>query len=95
MIEYLGKEYTIRPVLSIKINGIYLQQDLNRMVDINVQHALERIERQLKGWSRRRLTTLGKIMIVKTSELLLHSLSLYQQLCYSGPGYIVIKNFQI
>ena len=50
----------------IKINGILFQQDEQALRDSNVDRAIERIDRILKTWSRRRLSTLGKILLVKT-----------------------------
>ena len=50
----------------IKINGIILQQDYGDLVQNNVDAAIVKMERRLTSWSRRHLSTLGKILICKT-----------------------------
>ena len=65
-VDYLGKNYEIKTVNETKINGIFIQQDEERMRTRNVEHVKQKMDAQLKKWSRRGLTTLGKILIVKT-----------------------------
>lgn len=65
-IMYLGTQHQIKTVEKTKINGIYFQQNWTEMIDDNVGKIAQRIENQLKPWSRRALTTLGKIQVVKT-----------------------------
>jgi len=65
-IEYLGKRYLLKSQKRTKINGIHFQQDTDKMADYNVDAAVKKIEHQLKPWSRRSLSILGKIMVVKT-----------------------------
>ena len=63
---YLGNQYSLLSKDKIKVNGIILQRNYNEMVDENVQAARSRMDKIFKSWSRRSLTTLGKILIVKT-----------------------------
>jgi hypothetical protein len=65
-ITYLGKIYNLSSKEKVKINGIIFQQDYSRMVDDNVEAAKIRMDTHFKNWSRRSLSTLGKILIVKT-----------------------------
>ena len=65
-IEYLNKEFEIKSCDQIKINGILFQRNQDRMVDANIEAARQKIEANLSRWSRRHLSTLGKILIVKT-----------------------------
>jgi hypothetical protein len=50
----------------LKINGILFQQDITKLVDVNVDKALKKTEKILAAWATRSLTTLGKILILKT-----------------------------
>ena len=63
--EYNQKQYTLKPVEIMKVNGILLQQN-DDITDANVDNVCRKIEKQLKSWSTRQLTVLGKILIVKT-----------------------------
>ena len=62
---YNQKRYILNPVEIMKVNGILLQQNAD-IVDANVELVYKKIEKQLKSWSSRQLTVLGKILIVKT-----------------------------
>ena len=64
-IEYLGKLYKVPSSVKIKINGITFQRDRNLMRDENVGDVMNKIEQIFRKWSRRSLSTLGKILIVK------------------------------
>jgi len=50
----------------IKVNGILLQNDQDRMIDENVEAVLSKVDKQLRRWSVRHLSILGKILIAKT-----------------------------
>ena len=65
-IKYLDKEFELKSCDHIKINGILFQRNQDLMVDANIEAARQRIEANLAKWSRRNLSTLGKILIVKT-----------------------------
>ena len=65
-VTYLGNLYRIETVLETKINGILFQQDEHRMKNRNVDQVKVKMEKQLRRWAQRSLTTLGKILIVKT-----------------------------
>ena len=65
-VTYNGANYGITSKDSIKINGVVIQQDSNRREDINVEASIVAMERLLRSWSTRRLTLLGRILIIKT-----------------------------
>ena len=65
-VNYLGKNYLVESSAKVKINGILFQRDEQQMCDDNVQEVVKKIDRIFKQWSRRNMTTLGKILIVKT-----------------------------
>ena len=79
--SYCNQQYTINGVERLKINGIIFMQDSRRREAVNVAKAVESMERLLRAWSTRRLTLLGKILIIKTfavsqSIYLMQSMSL-------------------
>ena len=65
-VKYLGSEYDVSAKTSIKINGIIFQQDPLRREEANVQKVIGAMTTHLRQWSRRHLTLLGKILILKT-----------------------------
>ena len=65
-VNYLNRGYKLKTCEVTKINGIFLQQDPNEMLQINVLKATERMEKTFSNWSRCGLSTLGKIIIAKT-----------------------------
>ena len=65
-IMYMGKRYEIVSKQKIKINGIVFQKDETAMVEDNVRMAMAKMDRFFRSWSRRSLSTLGRILIVKT-----------------------------
>ena len=65
-INYANSRHRIESQMEVKINGILFQQNEDRMRDANVDAALKKIDAQLKRWSARHLSVLGKICIVKT-----------------------------
>ena len=78
---YEQRAHRVKACLTAKINGIVFQQDENELKKNNVAIALKRTDDHLKKWSRRCLSILGKILIVKTFGLsqlifLMQSLSL-------------------
>ena len=65
-INYMSKEYDVSSKLLIKINGILFQRNQNEMKMSNLTAVMERMENHFKNWSRRSLSTMGKILICKT-----------------------------
>ena len=65
-VEYLGNEYTLQSMPKVKINGIFFQRDRAAMVQDNVDAVISKIDAQCRKWSRRNLSTLGKVLIMKT-----------------------------
>ena len=64
--QYKGTNYEITPKERIKINGILFQQDPTQREEANVEKVIKAMTSQLRNWSRRHLTLLGKILILKT-----------------------------
>jgi hypothetical protein len=65
-VRYLNKNYNLKCLPSIKINGIYFQANEQDAKEMNVRRVVERIQGRLRQWSLRGLSILGKILIVKT-----------------------------
>jgi len=68
-IKYYGKEYLIKPVKEIRVNGVILCKNRHDMKRANCVNLIERMERHFKQWSKRNLTLLGRIQIFKTFGL--------------------------
>ena len=64
--RYLGRAFNNRSKSEIKVNGILLQMDRDRMRTGNVDLVTRKIQAQLWGWTRRGLSTLGKVLVLKT-----------------------------
>ena len=64
--EYCDQQFVINAVERLKVNGIIFMQDPQRRETVNVIKSVEAMERLLRIWSTRRLTLLGKILIIKT-----------------------------
>ena len=65
-VDYNGISHRLESSERIKVNGIFLQQDPEQREDYNVVKSVESMDRLLKSWSTRRLTLLGRILIIKT-----------------------------
>ena len=65
-VTYNGANYNILSKERIKVNGVILRQGRNLREDTNVEAAIEAMEKLLRSWSTRRLTLLGRILIIKT-----------------------------
>jgi hypothetical protein len=79
-VKYLGIDYRITPVSEIKINGVYLCQNMGRMRELNINMLIEKMDRHFLQWSKRGLSLLGKIQIYKTFGLsqYLYHLSIFE-----------------
>ena len=64
--RYNNTDFVITSSDSIKINGIIFQQDTTKREDLNVEKVETAMAAHLRQWSRRHLTLLGKILILKT-----------------------------
>jgi hypothetical protein len=74
-INYMNKQYSVAPVLEIKMNGILLCQNYHRFREINISALIDKMDRHFQQWSKRNLSLLGKIQIYKTfglSQFLYH-----------------------
>ena len=65
-ISYRGLNHQIESSNEIKINGVLFQRDREALVQRNVDAVIKKMDQQFKLWSRRSLSTLGKILIAKT-----------------------------
>ena len=65
-VEYLGRQFDVDSCDQLKINGISFQRNHDRILDVNVAAVCEKINKNMTKWSRRGLSTLGKILIAKT-----------------------------
>ena len=65
-ILYLRKQYRLTSCAKIKINGIFFQKDRQEMLNSNVDAVITKMDRHFRQWSRRGLSTMGKILIAKT-----------------------------
>ena len=101
-VVYKLNRYTLQATESVKINGIFFQQDPLRREETNVTKALEAMSRLLQVWSTRRLTLLGRILVVKTFAIskviyLMQSMSLsdgsYNEIIKVIFKYLWNKNF--
>ena len=63
---YSNEPHTIHSQPEIKINGILFQRDRLALLDRNVDVAIDRMTQHFQNWSRRNLSTLGKIILAKT-----------------------------
>ena len=68
-ILYDDKSYEIKAIDSIKINGIQLLFDMEKIRKVNFEKTVKAVSNQLMSWSQRHLSILGKILIVKTFGL--------------------------
>ena len=68
-VRYLSQLYKIAPKSNIKINGIQIGYNIEEMKQINFNKMYNAVETQLKLWSNRGLSIMGKIQIYKTFGL--------------------------
>ena len=68
-IEYCNKKYDITPLEDIKVNGLQIGFDIDKVRNKNFTKVLYSVERQLEAWSNRYLSLLAKILIFKTYGL--------------------------
>ncbi len=68
-VVYLGQNHTLNALDSIKINGVHFHNDRQTMQEINLAIMTEKMNKHFTDWSRRSLSILGKIQIIKTFGL--------------------------
>ncbi len=68
-IMYMGARYTLVSQPTIKINGIFLARDTEAMQQLNYDIMTDKMIRHFREWSKRSLSLLGKIQIIKTFGL--------------------------
>ena len=79
-VEYLNRRHQLATVERVKINGIFLQQNLQRMKEANLDFVSRKIVSNCARWSRRHLCLLGKILILKCFGI---SQAIYLMQCMS------------
>ena len=67
--KYNGKSFNITPCEDMKVNGLQIGFDIEIVRQKNFQKVYAAVEKQLRHWSKRHLTLLGKIQIYKTFGL--------------------------
>ena len=67
--SYGNQNHKISTVNKIKICGLYYCREQEEEYKLNVKDKIEKVEIQIKKWSRNHLTMEGKILIVKTFGL--------------------------
>ena len=82
-VDYMHQTYTIIPKDNIKINGLIIGYDVDKCRDLNIRKMYNAIETQLRQWSSRGLSLIGKIQIYKTFGL--------SQLLYIGSVLMINK----
>ena len=65
-VDYLETTHLIKCKPEVKINGIIFHSSEAVMRNANVEAVVARADRHFKMWTRRGLSTLGKVLIVKT-----------------------------
>jgi exonuclease III len=78
-IKYLGKNFKITTVESLKICGLFFSINEEDEYKRNVNEKITKLEYKIKQWTPRHLTIEGKILIVKTFGL---SQLIYNMQCY-------------
>jgi endonuclease/exonuclease/phosphatase (EEP) superfamily protein YafD len=68
-ITYLGRQYTLNSLDAIKINGITFNTNRADMQTANFNTMIDKMNRHFLAWSKRSLSLLGKIQIIKTYGL--------------------------
>ena len=64
--DYMGEAFAIKSKREVKVNGILFRQDPRKREEVNVAKSVSSMEKLLRTWSTRRLTLLGKILVLKT-----------------------------
>ena len=68
-LNYNQDTVTVKTGEDVKINGIYLSFDVNKVRERNFNKIYSSVEKQLRMWSSRGLSLMGKIQIYKTFGL--------------------------
>ena len=65
-VNYMNQSHQVMSQEVVKLNGIFVRREKQEMIRHNVNSAIGKMENHFKNWSRRSLSTLGKILIAKT-----------------------------
>ena len=98
-VNYNGTNNLMQTKDLIKVNGLNLVQNESLREDVNVNLAMEEMERLLLSWRTRRLMLLGRILIVKTFAIskliyLMQTLKLSEknQKAFVKVGFNLLRN---
>ena len=90
-INYLGEHYQLRDSPKVKVNGIQLCQKEDDMRNANVEAVALKIDNILKKWSRRNLSVLGKVLILKTFGIS-QIIYLLQSMCLKASDFKLLNS---
>ena len=65
-VRYRGVVHDLKSSKNIKVNGVFFQQDPAQREELNVTKVVTAVEKLLGAWSTRRLTLIGRVLILKT-----------------------------
>jgi hypothetical protein len=68
-VTYNNDNFIINAQTSIKINGIFFDLNEQRMATLNFDNMTHKMDTHFRNWSKRSLSILGKIQIIKTFGL--------------------------
>ena len=86
LIDYQGSQYPITPIPRMKVNGIILSYNEEEVMALNFDKMYNAVLTQLRQWSNRGLSLLGKIQIFKTFGL--------SQIIYMGSVLMLSKKYE-
>jgi hypothetical protein len=65
-VVYGQETYQIVNLTTIKLNGVFFSNDSDHMAESNAENMIAKMDRHFAEWSKRSLSLLGKIQIIKT-----------------------------
>ncbi len=65
-VNYAGRNYVLNAQDTIKINGIWFNSDHRVTRATNMDHMTSKMDKHFREWSKRGLSLIGKIQIIKT-----------------------------
>jgi len=68
-VRYANNDYSIINSMSVKINGIFFNNNKDEMAQENFDCMFAKMNKHFMDWSKRHLSILGKIQIIKTFGL--------------------------
>ncbi len=68
-VRYANNNYSIINSMSVKINGVFFNNNEDEMAQENFDYMFAKMNKHFMDWSKRHLSILGKIQIIKTFGL--------------------------